>query len=323
MSTAELKIMVIGRSGQVARDLQTVLPSIGSVTCVGRPEVDLAKPESIRGIIRDRRPDVLINAAAYTAVDMAESEPELAMKINAEAPGIMADEAKRLGALFVSYSSDYVFDGTKAGPYTEEDEPNPLNIYGASKLAGDRAVQAVGGSYLIFRTSWVYSAHGKNFLKTILKLSTERAELRIVDDQIGAPTWSRDIADATAKIISQVACKNRLINANSPSGNTSAGLMKPSSGIYNLTAGGSVSWCGFARAIVEEIGKYRKDSPAVARIIPIPTFDYPTPAQRPLNSRLDSAKVHQTFGVLLPAWQESMTAVFHESGNAAGDFQRF
>src|SRR5216683_981153 len=166
MSTSELKILVVGRNGQISRDLQTLLPSIGSVDCVGRPEVDLTQPDNVRQAIRDRRPDVLINAAAYTAVDQAESEPEQAMKINAEAPAIMAEEAKRLGSLFISYSSDYVFDGQKAGPYTEEDEPNPLSVYGASKLAGDRAIQAIDGSHLIFRTSWVYSVNGKNFLKT-------------------------------------------------------------------------------------------------------------------------------------------------------------
>lgn len=305
MSALELKILVVGRNGQIARDLQTLLPSIGSVSCVGRPEVDLSHPDSIRRVIHDRRPDVLINAAAYTAVDQAESEPEQAMKINAEAPGIMAEEAKRLGALFVSYSSDYVFDGQKAGPYTEEDEPNPLNVYGASKLAGDRAIQAVDGAHLIFRTSWVYSVSGKNFLTTITKLAAERKELSVVDDQIGAPTWSRDIAAATVQVIIEA--------ASSISVNTRGHIaeqLRDRRGIYHLTATGSVSWCGFATAILREAKALRnQEQSEFARIIAIPTSQYPTPAKRPLNSRLLTDRVAEVFGIWLPPWEESLVRV--------------
>ena len=304
MSISELKILVVGRNGQIARDLQKLLPPLGSVSCVGRPEVDLSHPDGIRRVIQDRRPDVLINAAAYTAVDQAESEPEQAMKINAEAPGIMAEEAKRLGALFISYSSDYVFDGQKAGPYTEDDEPNPLNVYGASKLAGDRAIQAVDGAHLIFRTSWVYSMGGKNFFKTIMKLAAERREILVVDDQIGAPTWSRDIAAATVQVVGQ--CK---VSGSSGGVQHVANGLHGRGGIYNLTAEGKVSWHGFATAIVDDFGKQRSDLPTLARIIPISTSQYPTPARRPPNSRLSNTKIRETFGISLPPWRESAAKV--------------
>jgi dTDP-4-dehydrorhamnose reductase len=300
-----LNILILGRTGQVARDLQLLLPPVGSVSCVGRPEFDLSQPDSIRELIRQRRPDVLINAAAYTAVDRAESEPDMAMKINAEAPGMMAEEAKRLGSLFISYSTDYVFDGKKSAPYVEGDAPNPLNVYGASKLAGDRAIEAVGGSYIIFRTSWVYSATGRSFLNTIVKLATEREELRVVDDQIGAPTWSRDIAAATTQVIRQSM-------TSAGAGQNASEALRDRRGIYNLTAEGSVSWCGFAMAILEETKKQRKNHGGLAGITPISTSQYPTPARRPLNSRLLNNKVHEVFGVLLPPWRESLTRVITE-----------
>jgi dTDP-4-dehydrorhamnose reductase len=300
-----LNILILGRTGQVARDLQLLLPPVGSVSCVGRPEFDLSQPDSICELIRQRRPDVLINAAAYTAVDRAESEPDMAMKINAEAPGMMAEEAKRLGSLFISYSTDYVFDGKKSAPYVEGDAPNPLNVYGASKLAGDRAIEAVGGSYIIFRTSWVYSATGRSFLNTIVKLATEREELRVVDDQIGAPTWSRDIAAATTQVIRQSM-------TSAGAGQNASEALRDRRGIYNLTAEGSVSWCGFAMAILEETKKQRKSHGGLAGITPISTSQYPTPARRPLNSRLLNNKVHEVFGVLLPPWRESLTRVITE-----------
>jgi dTDP-4-dehydrorhamnose reductase len=305
MSVPELNILILGRTGQVARDLQILLPPVGSVSCVGRPEFDLSQPDSIRELIRQRRPDVLINAAAYTAVDRAESEPDMAMKINAEAPGIMAEEAKRLGSLFISYSTDYVFDGKKSAPYVEGDAPNPLNVYGASKLAGDRAIEAVGGSYIIFRTSWVYSATGRSFLNTIVKLATEREELRVVDDQIGAPTWSRDIAAATTQVIRQSM-------TSAGAGQNASEALRDRRGIYNLTAEGSVSWCGFAMAILEETKKQRKSHGGLAGITPISTSQYPTPARRPLNSRLLNNKIHEVFGVVLPPWRESLTRVITE-----------
>jgi dTDP-4-dehydrorhamnose reductase len=292
-------MVVVGRKGQLASDLQALLPSIGSVVTVGRPEFDLTDPVCIRSIVRELRPNVLINAAAYTAVDQAESEPELAMKINAKAPGIMAEEAKRLGSLFIHYSSDYVFDGQNDLPYLESDEPNPLSVYGKSKLAGDRAVEAVGGGHLIFRTSWVYSSTGKNFLKTIVRLATEREELKVVDDQVGAPTWSWDIADATRQVIAGLLAKT---------GNSDlATRLGHRRGIYNLTSAGSVSWCGFARAIVDQmvgLGSLRDD---LAGIVAIPAVQYPLPARRPANSRLSNEKVKKEFGISLPWWRESLT----------------
>ena len=195
--------LLVGKNGQVGWELRRTLSSLGEVVSVDPPEIELSSADSIREIIRDHAPQVIINAAAYTAVDKAEDEPELAMQINAAAPAIMAEEAKRLGALFVTYSTDYVFDGTKPGAYTEDDKPNPLSAYGRTKLAGDNAVRAVGGAYLIFRTSWVYGARGKNFLLTMTKLAAEREEIKVVNDQIGAPTWSRSLAETTAQIIAQ------------------------------------------------------------------------------------------------------------------------
>jgi dTDP-4-dehydrorhamnose reductase len=307
MKLPELKIVIVGRSGQVAWELRRALASLGLVSCVGRPEFDLADLDSVRAGLRQVQPDVIVNAAAYTAVDQAESEPEVTMQVNADAPRVLAEEAKRLCALFITYSSDYVFDGAKAGPYTESDLPNPLSVYGASKLAGDRAVESVGGAHLIFRTSWVYGSRGKNFLNTILKLAAERGELKLVDDQVGAPTWSREIARATAEIIAHLAGETSL-----PGSGRMADVLGERRGIYNMTAGGSVSWCGFATAIVEELSKQRTRQSGLARVVPIPASQYPTPARRPQNSRLSNEKLRQTFGVALPSWRESLACVMGE-----------
>ena len=301
MNRTDLRIVIVGRNGQIARDLQSLLPSIGSVTSIGRPALELTDPSSIQRAIRESRPDVLINAAAYTAVDQAESEQYIAMKINAEAPGIMADEAKRIGALFITYSSDYVFDGKKDGPYLETDEPNPLNAYGVSKLAGDRAVAAVDGAHIIFRTSWVYSAHGKNFLNTITKLASERDELKIVDDQAGSPTWSRDIANATL-------CALIKFKSGMPA--------VEHRGIYNMTASGKVSWYGFAEAIVEELARVGMLFKKAPHLIPIPTASYPTPAKRPNNSCLSNKKMATLLGIHLPPWRDSLMQVVDEVASA-------
>jgi dTDP-4-dehydrorhamnose reductase len=306
MNRSDLKIVIVGRNGQLAWEANRQFHGLGQVTCVGRPGFDLADIDGMRTEIGRVKPSVLVNAAAYTAVDQAESEPEAAMKINSDAPAAMAEEAKRLGALFISYSTDYVFDGTSASPYQETDSTAPLNVYGASKLSGEQAVAAVGGSYLIFRTSWVYGARGKNFLKTILKLAAERPELRVVDDQTGAPTWSRDLAGATRKIIEQLATKS-----------TSAKIsiveaLGDRSGIYHMTAAGSVSWHGFAMAIVEEMKKRGLSKGNLAEVIPIPSSQYPTPAARPHNSRLCNQKLSRVFDVSLPPWRESLTAVMDE-----------
>lgn len=288
-----MRILLTGKNGQVGWELQRTLATLGDVVAVDRQGMDLANPDSIRKAIRAIRPDLIVNAAAYTAVDKAESEPDLTMAINGIAPGIMAEEAKRLGAAMVHYSTDYVFDGTKISPYTEEDVPNPLSVYGKTKLAGEQAVQAAGIPHLIFRTSWVYGMRGRNFLLTILRLAKERDELKIVGDQIGAPTWSRMIAEATAQILAQ----------------RRAGLGE-ASGLYNLTAAGRTSWHGFANAILESTAL--QGAHPMPKLIPITTPEYPLPATRPLNSMLSSAKLNRTFGVILPAWDASLTLCMDE-----------
>ena len=294
--------LLVGKNGQVGWELRRTLASLGEVIAVDRPEIELSSADSIRGIIRDHAPQVIINAAAYTAVDKAEDEPELAMQINATAPAIMAKEAKRLGALFVTYSTDYVFDGTKPDAYSEVDKPNPLSAYGRTKLAGDDAVRDVGGAYLIFRTSWVYGARGKNFLLTMTKLAAEREEIKVVDDQIGAPTWSRSLAEVTAQVIAQRTTKAQ-------QGNT-ADAFADIRGTYNLTSGGRTSWCGFTKAIVDLLRTY-SEAP-LARVVPISSAEYPVRATRPKNSLLDNTKLQRTFGLRLPNWSVSLDQVMDE-----------
>ena len=298
-------ILVIGKNGQVARALHRFLHPLAPVVVAGRPETDLRDLGSLRQIIRKLAPAVVVNAAAYTAVDQAEKEAELAMKVNGEAAGAIAEESKLVNALLIHYSSDYVFDGTKQGVYVEEDVPAPLGVYGASKLAGDRNIEAVGGSYLILRTSWVYDAHGKNFLNTITRLAPKRPELRVVQDQIGAPTWSADIAFATAQILGRL--------------KTSAPCSRPADvlgqrrGVYNTTARGSVSWYGFATAILNEMQRWALPGEAnLARVVPIATSEYPTAARRPMNSRLSNTKLRSTFALELPHWETSFKEVFAE-----------
>jgi len=301
------KILLTGKNGQIGWELQRTLAPLGEVTAVDRREMDLADPDSMRKVIREVRPDLIVNAAAYTAVDKAESEPDLAMAVNGIAPGIMAEEAKRLNATMIHYSTDYVFDGTKKTPYSEEDSPNPLNVYGKTKLAGERAVQAGGASYLILRTSWVYAARGRNFLLTILKLARERSELKIVDDQVGAPTWSRLLAEVTSQIVAQLF---------SPRCRT-ATPMADVSGIYHAVSAGSTSWHGFAAKILEGIPGRTIKKPL--RLIPIPTSDYPLPAARPGNSCLSSEKLMRTFGTAFPSWEASLALCLDEitGGSAA------
>jgi dTDP-4-dehydrorhamnose reductase len=289
------RILLIGKNGQVAWELQRTLATLGEIITVGREQLDVADPASIRQVIREAKPQIIVNATAYTAVDKAEAEPELAMQVNGVAPGIMAEEAKRLDALLVHYSTDYVFDGTKQGAYVEEDVPNPLSVYGKTKLAGEQAIQATGANHLILRTSWVYGARGKNFLLTILRLAKERDELKVVADQIGAPTWSRMIAEATAQILAQS------ISPLTPH----PSLLTQYGGVYNLTAAGRTSWYGFAKAILESVTP-QGGNPS-PNLIPITTSEYPLPAPRPLYSMLSSDKLNRSFGVALPAWDASLT----------------
>ena len=271
-----MKILLAGRNGQVGWELEPRLARLGELVALDRSGLDLGDPGAVRSRVRELRPDVIVNAAAYTAVDRAESEPGLAFAINAAAPGVLADEAKRLGALLVHYSTDYVFDGTKAAPYTESDEPNPLSVYGRSKLAGERAIRASGCRYLILRTSWVYAGRGRNFLLTMLRLGAERPELRVVDDQHGAPTWARDIAEATVTL-----------------------LERSVEGLFHLTAAGETTWHGFAGAIMRLAGL----TPVVRAIR---SDEYPVAARRPANSVLDNAQVRAAGGVVMPAWEESL-----------------
>ena len=282
------KILLIGKDGQVGGELSSLLQPLGTLVAFGRNDLDLSREDRIREKIREVSPQVIVNAAAYTAVDKAEEESELALAVNGTAPAILAEEAKQLGAALVHYSTDYVFDGTKTGPYTEEDAPNPLGVYGRTKLAGDEAIQSAGLPYLIFRTAWVYGLKGKNFLRTIQRLAKERDELKIVDDQVGSPTWCRTIAQTTANVLTQV------LPEGSP-GDLSR--LDDASGLYNLVCTGHTSWFGFARAILEA-------SPASpnTKLIPISTSEYPTPAARPKNSVLATEKLRSAFGITPPAW---------------------
>ncbi len=289
-----IKILLFGRTGQVGWELRHKLACLGQVTALEYPEMDFSKPGSICAAVRAAEPTVIVNAAAYTAVDKAESDPELATAINATAPGVIAEEAKRLGSLLVHYSTDYVFDGTKPCPYVETDAPNPINIYGKTKLAGDQAIQSVGGDFLILRTSWVYGARGGNFLLTMLRLAQERTELQIVDDQIGAPTPSECIAQATANILAQLLA---------PAGRGLDGR----GGIYNLTTIGETSWFGFAKALfTKATGSFGLSVP---NLIPVKTSDYPRPARRPANSRLECQRLADIFGVSMPHWQQALSLV--------------
>ncbi|RLU04345.1 dTDP-4-dehydrorhamnose reductase [Pseudomonas prosekii] len=283
---APLKILINGQHGQVSQALQRHLSHLGELVVLGREQLDLAQPEQIRQQVQSIRPDLIINAAAHTAVDQAESEPELAFAINARAPGILAEQALELGVPLIHYSTDYVFDGSKPAPYTEDDAPNPLGVYGKSKLAGEQAISAVQGQHLILRTSWVYSTHGRNFLLTMQRLLQEKPEMRIVADQIGAPTWAGTIARSTLALIERWQAGN-------------AGAW----GTYHLTAQGETSWFGFAQAIGAAL---REQGKPCANLLPIPSSAYPTPAARPLNSRLDCSRLQREWGVSQADWQTAL-----------------
>jgi len=288
------RILIVGNAGQLGRELERFFAGVGPIVAVDRESVDLADPDQTRDLVRRTAPDVILNAAAYTAVDRAESEMPLAHAINALAPRVLAEEAADRNALLVHYSTDYVFDGSKQSSWTEDDPPAPLSVYGASKLAGEQAVQNSRARHLIFRTSWVYGPHGKNFLLTMLRLAQERDQLSIVDDQIGAPTTSIELARATHGIVTGV-----LANKFGASNNWS--------GLYHMTCAGSVSWFGFAQAIFARASeRLGTKSP---QLIPIETKDYPTPATRPRNSVLSNAKLRARFGIELPSWQSALDEV--------------
>ena len=287
-------VLLIGKIGQVGWELRRTLAPLGKIVAVDFPEIDLTDGASIRKWVRETSPNVVINAAAFTAVDKAETETERCQLINGVAPGILAEEAKKIGALLVHYSTDYVYDGTKQTPYSEEDSPNPLGAYGRSKLAGDVAILQSGVSHVVFRLCWVYGARGQNFMLTMMRLAREREKLRVVHDQIGCPTWSRLIAETTALALKQV---------------LAAAHPEAFTGVYHLAASGQTSWHGFAQAIINLMPPEGKKC---ATIDPITTADYPLPAKRPAFSVLSCEKLHRTFGLRLPAWDESLRQVLEE-----------
>jgi dTDP-4-dehydrorhamnose reductase len=306
-----VKILLTGKTGQVGRELSVLLPRIGDVFAPNRHELDLAKPGEIRKLIRVVRPQLIVNAAAYTAVDQAESDRAMAQAINGDAPQIIAEEGNKIGACLVHYSTDYVFDGKKDAPYVEEDPPNPQNAYGATKLMGERAIQESGIPHLIFRIAWVYAREGRNFLLTVLRLAAERDELKIVCDQKGAPTWSREVAQTTIQILSRAcSAKNSL---------SFSGI----SGTYHMSAGGETTWDGFAAAILEDVRNAAPSAPWIAAatggrpiiarsVLPITTAEYVQAARRPAYSVLSNVRLTRTFGTTMPHWRTQLQSLFLE-----------
>jgi dTDP-4-dehydrorhamnose reductase len=287
-----LRILLTGASGQVGYELRRSLQGLGEVIAPTRAELDLSNLERVSEVVRALKPELIVNPAAYTAVERAETEPELAFRINAEAPAVLAQEARALGAALVHYSTDYVFDGAKDAPYVEEDAPAPLNVYGRSKLAGEQAIAAAGIPHLILRTSWVYGLRGKNFLLTMLKLARERGQVRVVADQFGAPTWSRTVADISAHMLAQASA-------------IGPGWWNEHAGTWHLASGGQTSWYGFATAIMEEAG-------IGCDVQPVSTSEYPATAQRPRNSVLCCDKLAAHFPGA-PDWREGLHLCLQEA----------
>ena len=301
-----MKILLLGKNGQIGWELQRALGVLGEVVALDRSGADglcgdLADPQGLAETVRRVQPQLIVNAAAYTAVDQAERESELAHAVNALAPGVLAQEAARLNAWLVHYSTDYVFDGSGETPWRETDTPAPLNVYGQTKLEGERLIQTSGCKHLIFRTSWVYGARGGNFAKTMLRLARERDSLSVIDDQVGAPTGADLLADVTAQAVRHVL---------PPTGHN---FLTPS-GVYHLAAGGQTSWHGYARFVLDtarQMGVALKAGPEAVR--PIPSASYPTPARRPHNSRLDTRKLQVAFGLSLPPWQPGVARMLAET----------
>ena len=296
-----MKILLLGKNGQVGWELQRSLAPLSELLALDRRSTthcgDLSQPERLAQAVRDWRPDVIVNAAAHTAVDKAESEPDLARCLNATAPAALAQAAAEIGAWLVHYSTDYVFNGQGKQPWQEVDDPEPLGVYGQTKLEGEQAIAASGCKHLIFRTSWVYAARGGNFAKTMLRLAGERERLTVIDDQHGAPTGADLIADVTAHTIRQVMA------------NPDQAL----SGIYHLVASGETSWHGYARHVIAQARHIKPElGLKVNDIAPVPTSAFPTPAKRPLNSRLSTHKLQQAFGLVLPPWQQGVNRMLSE-----------
>jgi dTDP-4-dehydrorhamnose reductase len=288
-----MRILLIGKNGQIGWELQRTLTGLGELTATGRQELDLSDPANIRQAVQDILPDLIVNAAAYTAVDKAEEEPELAMALNSTAPGILAEEAKKTGATLIHYSTDYVFDGSKTtGAYQEDDTPEPINVYGRTKLEGEQAIARQGIPHLILRTSGIYGSRGKNFMLTIMKLAKAGKELRVVNDQMNSPTWCGAVADATRQTVLS------LIN---PSEKQLSENMRKVSGIYQLSCAGETSWYEFAKTFLDHSEDTRH-----AKINPIPTTEYPTPAKRPLRTVLSNVKIERVLGIKMPFWKEAL-----------------
>jgi dTDP-4-dehydrorhamnose reductase len=284
-----LKILITGKDGQLGWELQRSLAGLGDIVATGRHQLDLCNPGGIRQLVRSIRPDVVINTAAYNAVDRAESESDLAMQVNGIAPGVLAEECRDIGALLIHFSTDYVFDGKKTTPYSEEDEPAPFSIYGRSKFAGEQAIRAAKGRALIFRTAWLYSDRRDNFVGTMRRLARQKSELSVVDDQTGSPTWVRPLSQALEKI-----CARALSRQGSTIGEGAP--------VYHATCSGETTRYGFARAILDDLASKASKEP-MARLIPISTADYPTPARRPRYSVLSNARLERDFGLRLPDWR--------------------
>ncbi len=286
-----MKILLFGKTGQLGWELNRSLATLGELVAVDYPQVDLGSPENIKGLVRDVCPDVIVNAAAYTAVDKAEEEQELAYSINAIAPGVLAEEAVRLKAVLIHYSTDYVFDGEKGSAYLETDPPNPINVYGKSKLAGESLIRETGGAFLIFRTSWVYSLRKESFVTKVLKLAHSQPVLRIVNDQVGSPTWCRMLAEITGQVLAERK-------------ETGTHWFYERRGLYHVTGSGSTSRYEWARMILEN--DPRRNEQLAKGIVPALTSDFPTPAKRPLFSALRCDRFIDTFGLMLPEWRDSL-----------------
>ncbi|AXF19835.1 dTDP-4-dehydrorhamnose reductase [Burkholderia pyrrocinia] len=293
--TSEPTILVTGVNGQVGFELLRSLQGLGRVVACDRSMLDLSDLDRVRSVVRELKPSIIVNPAAYTAVDKAETDVDAARRLNTDVPRAFAEEAARLGAALIHYSTDYVFDGTKEGAYVETDATNPQNVYGLTKLEGEQAIAATGCAHLILRTSWVYGRRGKNFLLTMLKLGSERPELRVVADQVGAPTWSKTIATATSHIVAQALAAG------------DADWWARRSGVYHFTSAGATSWHGFAEAIFSNAMGER-----APKVVPIPASDYPVPAKRPSNSRLSHDKLTEAFGLRLPDWADALKLCLSE-----------
>ena len=292
-------ILLLGSAGQLGTTLGPVLTKVGKLIAADRATVDFTNSSRLREFVRESQPSIIVNAAAYTAVDKAESEQDLAATVNATAPAALAEAASDMDALLIHYSTDYVFDGSKLSAYVESDPVNPLSVYGSTKAQGEAAIQRSGCRFLIFRTSWVYSERGSNFLLTMLRLARQRDELRIVNDQRGAPTSTHSLARATAAIITEYCGEG----------------LRDGSGIYHMTDSGSTSWFGFAKAILERASK--GFGIALPRLVPITTAEYPTPARRPLNSVLSCEKLKASFGISMPNWEDSLNEVLNAYASAS------